>query len=433
MHGKKLKGIAMGLNLRVNNNHVCLNAVDLHAVARKYGTPLFLYDLGCISHTIKTVKQYFTDGTALYYSVKANPNAAILAHMRPLIDGVDVSSGGELALALSVGFRPGQISFAAPGKTDAELSLAITHQIGSISTESLAELKRIEKIAATLRKRANVSVRINPASVPGKFMVKMGGGPSQFGIDEEQCADVFRCLKKMPHCRYTGIHVYSGTQCLDEEALLENVRYVLQVSAQMMKVTSLKPERINFGGGFGVTYHSGQKPLNIERVCSRARRQIEVFKRENGLSRMTAIFELGRYLVAEAGIYIAQVVDIKQSRGRTICTLDGGLNHHLAAAGRFGPLLRQNFKMCNLSNAGSAARKRVTLTGPLCTAFDILGEKVAIANPQIGHYIAILNSGAYAYSASPLFFLSRPTPRELLVNGASVSIARESFTPDLLN
>lgn len=423
----------MALIFQAKNNHIYLRNIDLHTLSEQYHSPFFLYDFNHIEQKIDIVKRSLGKDIKLYYSAKANPNIGILKKVLPLVDGVDISSEGEFNQVLKAGFRPEQISFAGPGKTNEELTSVISAQVGLISIESLNELQRVEGIAASLKKKVNVLIRINPAKLQQKFPMKMGGRSSQFGIDEEKYKDFFNCLQRMSHCNYVGIHIFSGTQCLDEEALIENTVYILQIAKNIFDGTSIEVKIINFGGGFGIPYYDSQKELNVDDVCSSITGQLEKFKQETGLSQCKGILELGRYLVAEAGIYIAQVIDLKESRGKKICVLSGGINHHLAASGKFGQLIRENFKMLNLSNADSSVKEKVTLVGPLCTSLDLIGEGVEINKPAIGHYIAILNSGAYVYTASPLLFLSHDTAAELLIDGEIVRVIRKSYKVDMFN
>ena len=127
------------------------------------------------------------------------------------------------------------------------------------------------------------------------------------------------------------------------------------------------------------------------------------------------ILELGRYLVGEAGVYLCKVVDKKISRGKTYLVTDGGLHHHLAASGNFGQVIRKNYPVLNPEHVSGGPRETVTVVGPLCTPLDILADDVEIGSTEIGDHIAVLQSGAYGYSASPLGFLSHPTPLQCLV------------------
>jgi diaminopimelate decarboxylase len=374
--------------------------------------PFFLYDMRLVERRILRLRERLGPDFQLYYAVKANPNPEILKLLDGWVDGADVSSARELELSLEAGFDPASISFAGPGKTDAELRLAVQKRIGSISIESLNELRRVDRVAGESGETANVSLRINPVRIVKEFAIKMGGKSSQFGIDEEQAGNFFNTLSGCPYCRFVGIHVYSGTQCLNADALAGNFKNTLELVRTAVSEFGAEPNFVNFGGGFGIPYHENQSPLDEASVCNSFRSAFSDFPKSIGRPDLTGILELGRYLIAEAGIYAARIVDVKISRGRTFCVLEGGMNHHLPASGNFGQVIRKNFIIRSLSKPDSAPREEVTLVGPLCTSLDLMGDRILLAKPDIGDWIGFLNSGAYAYTASPLLFLSHEPPLE---------------------
>jgi len=389
--------------------------IDLHRIAEEQGTPCYIYDMRFVRDRIQSLKDNLSDDIDLYYAVKANPNKKILKLLSQEVNGVDISSGGELQQSLHSGFKAEKMSFAGPGKSNDEIRMAIKENIGSLSIESLNELKRIQILAAELNSNANVSLRVNPAQVFKEFAIKMGGRPSQFGIDEERCGDFFKLLEKCSNCNFIGFHVYSGTQCLISEALLNNFKNTMEIVKKLCIKHGLVPQQINFGGGFGVPYYKKQSCLAAEEVCCTFSNLFSDFKKELNLAQLTGIIELGRYIIAEAGYYIAQVVDKKISRDKVYCVLNGGMNHHLSASGNFGQVIRKNFKILNISNFDEKKTEIVTFVGPLCTTIDIMGDKVETPQVRVGDYIGFMNSGAYAYTASPLWFLSHPKPVEIMV------------------
>ena len=398
-----------------NSIQIPFHGIDLLRITRDWGTPCYLYDMRFVLHRVRSLKDNLGEDIDLYYAVKANPNVEILTLLQEEVDGVDISSGGEMNYSLQGGFKAENMSFAGPGKNNEELKKALKENIGSISIESLQELKRIQSLAVKLKVRAQVSLRINPSQVFKEFAIKMGGRSSQFGIDEEKCGKFFNLLEKCPNCHFRGYHVYSGTQCLISEALLKNYNNTLEMVKKFTEQYGLVPQQINFGGGFGIPYHAKQDPLPGEEVCRSLRVLFSDFKKEMHLPELKGIIELGRYIMAEAGYYITQVVDKKNSRDKVYCILNGGMNHHLAASGNFGQVIRKNFKIINISNSSDKKTEIVTLVGPLCTTIDIMGDKVEIPRITIGDYLGFLNSGAYAYTASPLWFLSHPRPSEIMV------------------
>lgn len=411
------------MEITLRNGKSYLREICLEEVANKFGTPFYLYDLNTIYEKIHEIRWAFGETIKLYYAIKANSNLELLKAMREKVDGLDISSYGEMEQSLLAGYSPKQLSFAGPGKTYEELKKAIINGIGIISVESLREMKDISNLSLSLNKKVDIAIRINPILLIKEFSIKMGGQSTQFGIDEENLDEAIDYFKNdSGHLNFKGIHVYSGTQCLNEDALIKNVDNVLEIAIKMEDKYDLECSWINLGGGFGVSYHDNQK-LNIEIVAEGVNKAIKNYKKLTK-GNPNFVFELGRYLVTEAGIYVAKVVSAKESRGKLYFILDGGMNHHLAASGNFGQVIKKNFLVKNLSNPEG---KSITcnLVGPLCTTLDILGRNVDVEPPRVGDLIAFLNSGSYGFTSSPLFFLGHETPVELLFIDNEVKIIRK--------
>lgn len=401
----------------------------MSSIFEEFSTPFYLYDFRMVEEKITLLRSFLDSTIYLFYAVKANPNIFLLRRIAPLVDGADIASAGELRCVLDSGFLPSRLSFAGPGKKDHELQLALQYGLGSISVESIHELKRIEALAKTQRKMAYVSIRVNPKVLISEFALKMGGKASPFGVDEDDLDAFFQTLQSCPHVQLIGLHVYAGTQCLDSDALSRNFQSTLNIAKVLMSTYRQKLKWINFGGGFGVPYYEGQKSLDVEKVCKSLVTQFSNFKKNGSISDVVGILELGRFLIAEAGIYVARIIDKKKSQGKTYCILEGGINHHLSASGLLGQVIRKYFKVTNLSKRNVHELEEVTLVGPLCTSIDILADRILLPRPEIGDALAFFTSGAYGYSASPLFFLSHETPKELLVDREGVHVIRESFLP----
>jgi diaminopimelate decarboxylase len=281
----------------------------------------------------------------------------------------------------------------------------------------------IKEISSRFCRTVDIAFRINPSLLIKEFAIKMGGQATQFGIDEEKLDEAIDYLRSNEgHLNFRGIHIYSGTQCMDEAALIKNVNNVLEIAKKLEHEYDLECAWINSGGGFGVSYHDNQK-LNIERIGEGVKKAIENYKKFTK-GNPDFVFELGRYLVTEAGIYVAKVVSHKESRGKLYFILDGGMNHHLAASGNFGQILKKNFLVKNLSNPDGEI-KVCNLVGPLCTTLDKLGRDIPIESPRVGDVIAFLNSGSYGFTSSPLLFLGHETPVELLLTDDEIKIIRD--------
>jgi diaminopimelate decarboxylase len=374
--------------------------------------PFYLYDLGLVGGRAGRLRRLLDPAVKIYFAVKANPNPDVLRAAAGLTDGADVSSAGELAAALGAGFAPGAVSFAGPGKTDDELRAAVRSGIGALSVESPGELDRLGRIAAEEGRTADAAVRVNPALLTREFAIKMGGRSSAFGTDEERLPELLDRFGRTPGVRLSGAHVYAGTQCLDAAALASNFGNTAAIARRVFANRAAAPRFVNFGGGFGVPYHEGQKELDVDAACAALNREFAALRSDLGAPGLIGILELGRYLAAPAGLYAARVVDVKSSRGREYAVLEGGMNHHLPASGNFGQVIRKNFRARNLSKDPAAETVEVTAVGPLCTSIDVMGDRIRLARPEPGDWIGFFDSGAYAYSASPMLFLSHPRPGE---------------------
>jgi diaminopimelate decarboxylase len=394
-------------------------------LADEFGTPFYLFDADAVAARIQYVRESFGSNVKVYYAVKANPNLELLRAVRDAADGLDISSSGELDQALLAGFASDALSFAGPAKTTEELTAAVTKGVGAISVESMRELAMCAEIARRHSTAAQVLLRINPLLQNRSFGMKMAGRPIQFGIDEECLEPALSMLaREAEHVRFRGIHVYAGSQGFEVDGLAEGIENTLRIAENIESATGLACRKINLGGGFGVAHGGAERELDVAALGRRLGPRIREMTAD---SRREIVIELGRYLTAEAGIYVARVISEKQSRGKLFFAADGGLHHHLAAAGTFGAALRSNFVLRNLSRP-SAAPARCNIAGPSCNPTDLLGVDVEFAAPQVGDLIGVERSGSYGLSASPLLFLGRKTPAELVMRDGAVTLGRRVRT-----
>jgi diaminopimelate decarboxylase len=400
-----------------------MDAVSFEGLAQTHGTPYFLYDADAVNARIRAIRHAFSGMVEVYYAVKANPNLALLRAVSEAADGLDISSAGELQQALLAGFDAGRVSFAGPAKTSAELADSIRRSVGCISVESLRELLECVSIARQAGTRANVGIRVNPASLNRSFGLKMGGKAVQFGVDEENLEEVVQAIVAHPgELAFQGLHVYAGSQCFDAEGVVEGARDTFRMVHAIEESSPLRCRTVNLGGGFGVSHVEAHRELELTALASALRPVVQSFL-ESSLVQRKIVFELGRYLTADAGIYVSRVISSKSSRGKEFVIVDGGLHHHLAAAGTFGTALRSNFILRNLTRPHADAI-RCNVAGPSCNPTDLLGIDVSLPRPQLGDLIGVLKSGSYGFSASPLLFLGRHTPAELVRHNGSVILGR---------
>jgi diaminopimelate decarboxylase len=398
---------------------------ELHEMAQRYGTPFYLYDADAINARIRRIKSAIGHGVQVLYAVKANPNLELLRAVREIADGLDISSAGELEQARLAGYDMAKLSFAGPAKTDAELSAAIQAGVGCISVETTRELAACAEIAKRSGRKANVALRVNPELLNRSFGLKMGGKAVQFGIDEEALPGAATMLRAvLDHVNFVGIHVYAGSQCFDVAGIVEGVENTLRIARDFEAHSGLPCEAVNVGGGFGVSHGETSREIDLELLGPALAPALGALRQAQP-RRPAVVFELGRYLTAHAGIYVSRVISSKASRGKSFFVVDGGLHHHLAAAGTFGAALRSNFALCNLSRP-DAPKMLCNVAGPSCNPTDLLGIDVELPRPEHGDLVAVLQTGSYGFTASPVLFLGRPTPAELVRQRGKVVLGRRS-------
>lgn len=375
-------------------------------IVSKSGTPCYIYDADVIKRQYHRLREALPK-CDIFYAMKANPHADVVRYLKNLGAGADVASGGELERAMRTGILAQNISFAGPGKNEDELRMAIGSQIASINVESIQELAAIDEIAKQLGLRANISVRINSNKSLTKAGLRMAGGPKQFGIDEDQLPQFFNLLHKSHHVHFRGIHVFSGSQSLDSRAILDAFNSTLEIAKKVESTIRRPLEIINFGGGFGIPYFTGEKPLALEVFRS--------FDPQKNFPQARFIIEAGRYLVGPAGVYVTKVLYTKRSRGVQYVITNGGMHHHASAAGQFSGPLRRNYDIRVLNKIDEEPTEIVNIAGPLCTPSDILANDIKLPHIEPGDLICILNSGAYGLTLSPVNFLSHQPPREIFI------------------
>ena len=396
----------------VKNGQLILGNMLLTQLAERIGqTPFYAYDRQALTNRVNQLRQHMPDMLKIHYAMKANPMPAVVQHMATLVDGFDLASAGEMKVALDTPMSAEYISFAGPGKRPNELRQAIAAGV-TINIESPTELETIAQQCDLLGLNAKVAIRINPAFELKASGMKMGGGPKQFGIDEEQVPAVLQRLKTLG-LNFQGFHIYSGSQNLKAESIIEAQQKSLQLATQLSEYCPSAIRKLNIGGGFGIPYFPGDTPLAIEQIGEAL--AIQMALTHQSLPEAEVIIELGRYLVGEAGIYVTRVLDKKISRGQTFLVVDGGLHHHLAASGNFGQVIRKNYPVAIGNKMHQQDFETVNIVGPLCTPLDILADKMALAKAEIGDLVVIYQSGAYGYTASPTAFLSQPDAKEVLV------------------
>lgn len=384
----------------------------LTAIAQRAGrTPFYVYDHTVIDRKIAALRGALPREVAIHYAIKANPMAQVVNYINARVDGLDIASAGELTIALATTRDRSSISFAGPGKTDAELTAAAKAGI-TINIESERELDFLSTLARLTDMLPRVAIRVNPDFELKTSGMKMSGGAKPFGIDAERVPEILRSLRQQP-LQFRGLHIFSGSQNLNANAIAEAQRRSFELAVALASYAPTPIVELNLGGGFGIPHFPGNQPLDLQPIAENLSLLIKRAKQE--LPECKLGIELGRYLIGEAGIYVCKVIDRKISRGQTFLITDGGLHHHLSASGNFGQAVRKNYPVAVGNRIGGASREIVNVVGPLCTPLDILAEKMELSHANVGDLIVVFQSGAYGLTASPLGFLGHPPPVELFV------------------
>ncbi|NML60322.1 pyridoxal-dependent decarboxylase, exosortase A system-associated [Massilia sp. RP-1-19] len=400
------------IQFAVDNGSLVVGGVPLPRLAERIGaTPFYAYDRSKLTARVGELRRHLPPEIHLHYAMKANPMPAVVQHMAGLVDGLDIASGGEMQVALDTPFAPGEISFAGPGKSDTDLTTAIAAGV-VLNMESAFEMERIAVFGRRLGIVPKVAIRVNPDFELKSSGMKMGGGPKQFGVDAEMVPEMLARLAELG-LAFQGFHIYSGSQNLKAESLQDAHEKTFALAIRLAAHARTPVLSLNIGGGFGIPYFPGEGRLDLEAVGANLKRLVPDVKR--ALPEAKIVIELGRYLVAEAGVYVCRVIERKVSRGQVFLVTDGGLHHHLAASGNFGQVIRKNYPVAVGNKMNAARRETVSVVGPLCTPLDLLADQMELAAAEPGDLVVVFQSGAYGMTASPAAFLSHPGAREALV------------------
>jgi diaminopimelate decarboxylase len=394
------------------DGELCVGGLPLSRLAERVGqTPFYAYDRALLASRVASVRAAFPAGIGLHYAVKANPMPALVGFMRPLVDGLDVASAGEMAVALDAGADPLHVSFAGPGKREAELAQAVAAGV-LVNLESMREVALLASAAQRLGLPARVAVRVNPDFDLRGAGMRMGGGAKPFGVDTEQVPSVLKAIGAAG-LQFEGFHLYPGSQNLKGDLIAQALSQSHELVVRLAADAPTRVKQVNLGGGWGIPYFPGEQALDLAPVSDALASIQQRMARE--LPGARAVLELGRYLVGEAGVYVARVLDRKVSRGQVFLVTDGGMHHHLAASGNFGQVIRRNYPVAIGNRMEATQREVASVVGPLCTPLDVLAERMELACAEPGDLVVVFQSGAYGPSASPQAFLGHPRCAEVLV------------------
>jgi len=394
------------------------------ALAEEFGTPFYVYDLDLIGRRVAALQAVLPRGFRVAFAVKANPALAVVAHLRRCGVGADVASGGELETVLRAGFNPSAIAMTGPGKRDEELAAAVSAGIGVLTVESPGELRRLETVAAAAGRRQQILLRLAVSEDARLETVRLiGGVEGKFGMPLDTLLDTARAAAASEHVELLGVHAFGASNLRDAEQLASHVAQLVEIGKQVAEQAGTELHLVDAGGGLGIPYANGERPLDIARL---GRRLTEMRARwdAEGLADMEVVLEPGRFLVGPAGAYVARVVDVKGPDSAPVAILDGGINHFVRPA-----LVRSEHRLAVFATDAVRALVRTTVAGPLCTGLDVFTTDAMLPRPHVGDLVAVLDAGAYGFTESMPLFLSHPTAAEVAVSGGRAQLIRPRMTP----
>lgn len=401
---------------------LCIDGVAASTLVATFGTPLYVFSAAVLRRRVAAVKAALGPRVDLLWSVKANPSVQVTRCLREAGAGIEVASLGELQVALAAGHDAAAVRFAGPGKTDAELQVAIDQDL-CLHVESADELAAIDRLAAAAGRTARLALRVNFAAEVQGSRLRMGGRSSRFGIDQEQVPALLQLIAASPALHLVGAHVYGGTQCFDAGAFVRQAAALCE-AVRGWEADGARLDELDLGGGFGVAAFLGDGSFDL----ATAGRELQALIRSHDRPGRRWFVELGRFLAAPAGVYLTRVVRRKQSGGTTQVAVDGGLHQHAAAAG-VGTIVRRSPLLVRAAAPWAAGTTPVTVGGPLCTPQDQFADQLPLGPLAAGELLAVLHAGAYGLTFSPHAFLSHATPAEVLVDRGEAHLVRHRGAP----
>lgn len=368
----------------------------------------FIYDLPALHKHVQTITASLPANCDMYYAMKANSEATILAALSEDVTGFEVASQGEIAKGLA--HKSAQhIIFGGPGKTDDELIYAIDQGIQRIHVESIYELQRLNALLTTRQQQMKVLLRVNLAGPFPNATLHMAGRPTQFGISEDQIDAAIALALELPYIQLEGFHFHSISNNLDAQLHVEMMRLYFQKAKAWAHQHGFTLHHLNLGGGIGVNYADLTQQFDWQTFVDGFHQVID----DEAMHEVSLNFECGRYLVAHIGYYVTEVLDIKRVHQAYYAILKGGTQQF-----RLPVSWQHNhpFEIYPVSHNPyaferiSVAQKPVTFVGQLCTPKDVLAKDITVPTLTTGDVIIFNYAGAYGWSISHHDFLSHPHP-----------------------
>ena len=379
-------------------------------IAYKFGTPVYCYSFSQLKQNIINFKRSFQSFSPIIcFSIKSNSNVNLLREIGKLGLGADVVSMGELMLAVKAGIKPKKIVFSGVGKTSNEISYAIDRKILLINAESISEIKEIERIAKSKKRKVKIGIRLNPNTDANTLnQISTGKKDDKFGVNKKSLIKVIEYCKDSKNLELECLSVHIGSQILDYRPYEK----MLKVVDNIIKKIDFKFKYIDLGGGMGIPYNKNSKKLNYTKYNS----IIKKFLKKN---KSKIIFEPGRSIIGNAGILISKVIYIKNSERKCFIILDAGMNDLMRPA-----LYGANHRILPSIKNSKMSKKIYEFVGPICESTDKFSTLTKFQELKEKDFIAICDTGAYGMSLSSNYNI-RPKVTELLIKKSKIKIIRK--------
>ncbi|MCI6641589.1 MULTISPECIES: diaminopimelate decarboxylase [Campylobacter] len=401
--------------------------MDYKILATKYGTPLYIYDFDYIKSRYLALKNAFSARKSLVcFAVKANSNLSVLKFLANLGSGFDCVSIGEVRRALLAGANAYKIIFSGVGKKDEELKEALQNNILMINLESPAEMLRLENIAKELKKQARISIRVNP-NVDAKThpYISTGLNENKFGVEISEAKKMYLYAKKSEWLQPYGIHFHIGSQLTDLAPIIEAANIVSNIMSEL-KALEIDIKFFDVGGGIGVIYENE----NEISLYDYAQGILGALKGQD----VTVICEPGRFLTANAGVFLTKVLYQKLNSKKRFVIVDGAMNDLIRpslynAHHGISVVSKQNGEISNENSVQNLNEiSKADVVGPICESSDFLAKNVDLPELKNGDLLLVKSAGAYGFSMSSNYNSRLRCAEVALENGTDRLIRkRESF------
>jgi len=392
-------------------NELSCEGVPLRKLAEKFGTPLYVYSQGHILGQFQALDRALGRLDHLIcFAMKSNSNLAVLRLLANAGAGFDIVSGGELYRVIQAGGDPRRCVFSGVGKTREEIAYALRQGIYCFNVESEPELRAISEVASKMRRRAPVSLRVNPGVDPETHhYISTGKHESKFGIALERAFGVYREARRLPGVEIRGVQMHIGSQITTTAPFVLAVKKLLPLVEQVRALAAETLRFVDIGGGLGIRYRD-QKPPTAEEYASSVVPHLEKL----GLQ---VLLEPGRFIVGNAGALVTQVLYVKRTPVKNFVIVDAAMNDLIR------PALYESYHEIVPVKATRGRKLMADVVGPVCESGDFLAQGRQLPAVKEGALLAVMSAGAYGMAMSSNYN-ARPRAAEVLVNGSRYAVVR---------